>query len=119
MMIQQTIEKLRSLRLSGMADALARQLETGNSCELTFEERLSLLVDQEWTLRLERRTNRRIKQAQLRADAAFEDIDLKTPRGFDREKILELGHCRWIQAGQNLILLGGPHRLDSKTAVYN
>ena len=106
MMIQQTIEKLRNLRLSGMADALARQLETGNSSELTFEERLSLLVDQEWTLQLERRTNRRIKQAQLRADAAFEDIDLKTPRGFDREKILELGHCRWIQAGRNLILTG-------------
>lgn len=106
MMIQQTIEKLRSLRLSGMAEALTRQLETGTGNDLTFEERLSLLVDQEWTLRQERTTNRRIKQAHLRADAAFEDIDLRTPRGFDREQMLELGQCRWVKAGRNLILSG-------------
>lgn len=106
MLIQQTIEKLRDLRLSGMANSLNRQLETNSSSELSFEERFSLLVDQEWTLRQERRTDRRIKLAKLRADAAFEDIDLKTPRGFTREQMLELGHCRWIKAGRNLLLIG-------------
>lgn len=106
MMIQQTIEKLRGLKLSGMADALVRQLETGTGSDLTLEERLSFLVDCEWTLRQERITNRRIKQAHLRMDAAFEDIDLRTPRGFEREQMLELGHCRWVKAGRNLILSG-------------
>lgn len=105
-MIQQTLEKLRSLRLSGMAEGLAHQLKTNTGNELTFEERLSLLINQEWSLRQERKTNRRIKQAQLRTDAVFEDVDFRAPRGLNREQVLELGHCHWVKAGRNLILIG-------------
>jgi len=105
-MIHPTIQKLQELRLSGMVEAFYRQMETTSASELSFEERLAFLVEHEWRLRQERKLARRIKQAKLKTEAAFEDIDFKTPRGFNRDLMIDLGRCQWIEHGRNLILTG-------------
>ena len=65
-MIQQTLSQLKELRLSGMANALAQQLEQPNTYDgLSFEERLQLLTDSE----AQDRENR--KQQRLRGVAIF------------------------------------------------
>jgi hypothetical protein len=48
MLNQPTIEKLHVMKLHGMADAFRAQLETAEACQLSFEERFALLVDQQW-----------------------------------------------------------------------
>ena len=55
-----TMEKLHALKLSGMAGALADQLATPDITELSFEERLGLLVDREMTERENRRLSSRL-----------------------------------------------------------
>jgi DNA replication protein DnaC len=103
----QTISKLEALGLSTMAAALTEQLESpGPWSELSFEDRLGLLVDREADARDSRRLARRLKDAKLRQQAAVEDIDFRSPRGLDRSIILSLAQARWVAAHHNVIVTG-------------
>jgi DNA replication protein DnaC len=89
-----------------MAEALTEQVNTGNYIELSFDERLGLLVDHEWQQRQDKRLQQRIKDAKLKAVACIEDIDYRHPRGLNKEVVLDLITCRWIRAHRNLLLCG-------------
>ena len=67
MMMQQTLTQLRTLKLDGFADGLEEQLTQPGAASLSFEERLSLLVDREASWRDDRRRTRLLKQARLAA----------------------------------------------------
>src|SRR5579875_534305 len=96
MLANATVHKLACLGLLAMADGLAEQLATpGPWVELSFEDRLGLLVDQEATARESRRLTTRLRAAKLRYPASIEDLDLRTPRGLERKLVAELaqGNC--------------------------
>ena len=76
-----TLDKLEALRFNGMAKALIEQMAVPDIEELSFEERLGLLVDREMTEREDRRLKTRLRQAKLRQTACVEDIDYRQPRG--------------------------------------
>ena len=101
-----TLEKMQEMKLHAMAEAFNQQLGSSQYAELSFEERMGLLIDTEWTSREQRRLGRRLKGARLRYPACLEDVDFKTPRGLDRQVVLSLGTCRWIQDHQNLLVTG-------------
>ena len=106
MLITPTIDKLQAMALGGMARALAEQLESPTYAELSFEERLGLLVDREAQDRENRRLARRLKAARLRSDAVVEDLDLRAPRGLDRSTILGLAESHWVAAHRNVLVTG-------------
>ena len=105
MLNQPTLERLRTLKLTGMAEAFKEQLERPLS-DLDFESRLVLLIDREWYLRENRRLNRRLTQAKLQQTACVEDIDFKHPRGLDKAVIQELARGQWLQQHLNLLITG-------------
>src|SRR5579871_395432 len=98
-----TLEKLRALRLTGMADAFQEQL-TKPLPDLDFESRLGLLIEQEWYLRENRRLKRRLVQAKFQQPACVEDIDFKHPRGLNKSNILELARGQWLHQHLNLLI---------------
>ena len=106
MLIHPTLEKLRALRLTGMAEALEEQLNNPEFQDLDFDERLGLLVDREVTVRHNRRLHTRLKQAQFQQPAAWEDIDFKTTRGLDKSLMLSLSACQWIDQHLNCLITG-------------
>lgn len=106
MLTHPTVEKLESIRLTGMALALREQLEMDDINDLSFEERLGLLVDREAVYRENRRLKSRLKKAKLRHNASIEDIDYKTPRNLDKSVVVKLADCQWIKNKQNLIITG-------------
>ena len=106
MLKQPTLETLRALKLSGMAEAYARQLEQPDTQALSFDERLALLVDREQTYRESRRQRRLLQLARLRQSACVEDIDYRHPRGLERSLVAALSTCDWIRARQNLHITG-------------
>ena len=79
-----TVDKLQQLRLTGMARALAQQAMSPEIGQLSFEERLGLLVDSESSERESRQNASRLKRAKLKQDATPEDVDYRHPRGLDR-----------------------------------
>lgn len=105
-MIQQTFEKLSQMRLHTIADALRDQLQQPSLQELSFEERIAMLVDREWISRENRKLQRRLKAARLKQQASVEDIDFRHPRGLDKSVMLTLSNGNWIRNHQNVIVTG-------------
>ena len=106
MLTHPTLDKLESLRLHGMIQALKQQWLQPEINELSFEQRLGLLVDRETDLRQTRQMQARLRKAKLRQNAVVEDIDFKQPRGLDRSQVLQLATCQWIKQKQNLLITG-------------
>ncbi len=89
-----------------MAAALREQLEMDGLEQMSFEERLGLLIDRESTVRETRRLRSRLKKAKLRQSACIEDIDFSQSRGLDKALIMKLADCQWIAKHHNLIITG-------------
>ncbi|MEA1877662.1 MAG: IS21-like element helper ATPase IstB [Bacteroidota bacterium] len=89
-----------------MLTAFDEQLNMVNIKDLSFEERLSLLIDREMLERDNRKLKRRLQQAKLKLNASIEDIDYSGSRGIDKSVILSLASCEWIQRSQNVIITG-------------
>jgi len=106
MLDRETLNKLREMKLSAMADKLAWQLERPDMQCLSFEERLGMLVDAEWLAKRGRRINRLIKQAEFRLTADVEDIDYHGKQGITKADVMRLCDCSFIKRKQNLILSG-------------
>ena len=106
MLTQQTLDKLNAMKLTGMAEAFEQQLGSAEHARLSFEDRFGLLADSEWTAREQRKLTRRLRSAKLRHAASLEDIDFKHPRHLDRQQVLGLGSCSWIQSRHNLVIIG-------------
>ena len=101
-----SLDKLRRMKLEGMAQAFEEQLEMSSSQELAFEARLGLLVDRELTHRDNRSFTRRLKNAHLKQPASLEDVDYKHPRNLDPSLLQSLSSCQWIKDHRNLLISG-------------
>ena len=106
MLIEQTLDKLNTMKLGAMADACQQQIQTDEAAALGFEERFGLLVDAEWTAREQRKLQRRLRTAKLRHPATLEAVDFTHPRRLNRQQVLTLGACAWIAERHNLLLIG-------------
>ena len=89
-----------------MAQAMETQMTMPEAQSLGFEERLGLLVDQEMITRENRRLQTRLRIAKLRQQACIEDLDLRNHRGLDRAVINSLATSQWVQAHQNILIIG-------------
>lgn len=106
-MIHQTLEKLSEMRLSEMEREFRRQMELPAMAELSFEERLSMLVDAEWISRENKKLSRLLKVANLRnAEACLEEVDYAVSRKLERAQIARLSDLAWIREGKNLFITG-------------
>ncbi len=106
MAIQQTLERMRQMRLSGMVQAYERDSKTEGIFELSFEERLAVMVDSEWNQRETNRITRLIRRAYLRINALPEDIDYHHSRGLKRSQMQDLLRCNWVRQGHNVLICG-------------
>ncbi len=107
MLNQPTLEKLETMHLQGMAEAFRNQAQQTGLAELSFEERLAMLVDQEWIWRQNRALARRLTLAKFRYRASVEDINFRLARGLDRSLIRSLTlNSSWVQQHQQIFLLG-------------
>jgi DNA replication protein DnaC len=101
-----TIEKLQSMKFTGMLKGYQEQRDDPDCQSLSFDERFGLLVDREAIERDSRRMQSRLRKAKLRLGAALEDIDYRHPRGLDKRLIMSLASGDWIRQHHNLILTG-------------
>ena len=102
-----TEDKLRSLKLFGMLKAFQEQQSQSEITQISFDERLGLLVDRESTERDSRRITTRLRQAHLRQDACIENIDYSQTRGLDKSMIKTLTTGPWLKDHLN-VLISGP-----------
>lgn len=107
MMMNTTLNQLRSLRLETMAQALEQQLTQSGISAMSFEERLALLVDREVHGRQDRRCARLLKTAKLKyPQAAIEDLDSRSTRGLERSAVMSLALGEWVKCGHAVLITG-------------
>jgi DNA replication protein DnaC len=99
-----TIEKLKDMKLKVMASMLADPDPTLQ--ELSFEERLGLMVEKEWLARKNSRINRLLKAAFLGIDACVEDIHYSADRTIDKKTVQMLSTCAFIEQKLNIVISG-------------
>jgi DNA replication protein DnaC len=107
MLIHQTAEKLRSMRLPAMAAEYLRQSESPEMASLDFDERMGMLTDSEWLSRENNKIKKLIKDANLRAsDACFANIDYRAARKLNRQAVARLTDFAWVKESRNIIITG-------------
>lgn len=99
-----TIEKLKDLKLKVMADMLADP--DMSLTDLSFEERLGLMVDKEWMSRRNGKVKRLLHAAHLRLDACLEDVYYSSDRNMDKKIVQTLSTCTYIEQKLNVIITG-------------
>ena len=106
-MINQTIDKLNSMKLRAMEQEYRRQVELPASAALPFDERLAMLVDAEWLAKANNRLRRFLREANLREPSAnLENMNFDSKRNLNKASIGRLADCTWIKEGRNLIVTG-------------
>ena len=107
MLTQPTLEQLHEMRLHALARAWHAQHEDPSTDDLSFDERMALLVEAEWMDRQNKRLSRLLREAKLRiAGACLEDIEYAKERKLDRALIRQLATGRWIEAHHNVVITG-------------
>jgi len=107
-MLQQPMkEKLQALKLQGLLEALERQEQEEGARELSFLDRLALLVDQQWNWRQNQALTRRVRASRLKGAACVEDIDYRAERGLNKSVIRALAQeSGWVANHEHIFVLG-------------
>lgn len=107
MINSETINKLHDMRLTAMADAFKCQITDEKYQELSFEQRVGIIVDIEWAKRQSNKLQRLIRNAGFRfPQACTEDIEYHADRKLDKAQILRLSGCAYIREKRNIIIMG-------------
>lgn len=107
MLIEQTLEKLRGMKLHQMAKSLEERMQRPDHQDLSVQELIGLIVDDEFVARDNARLEARLRGAKFKEkDACMENIDYKTNRGLKKQTMLELDKLKWIEKKQNVAFTG-------------
>lgn len=102
----QTLERLRSMRLRAMASLHEQHLEDNRIESMTTDEYLTLLVDHQWEDRLNRKIKRLVKQARFKQKASLAEVSYSPERNLDKNMFTRLGTLDFIKRSENLIITG-------------
>lgn len=107
MISPQTVDMMKSMKLSAMASEFESQLTDSSYKDLSFEERLGLLVTAEWNRRQTNKVNRFIRNARFSAPSAtIENIEYYEDRQLDKSQMLRFSTCQYVDDGHHIILKG-------------
>lgn len=106
-MNRDTYDKLLSLRLPGMAKEYKNQEESADINELTFNQRLAMLVDAEADSQHNHKIERLITNANfVESKASVTQIKYYADRQLNREQIMNLASNDYIKKQENIIIVG-------------
>lgn len=101
-----TIEKMKQMKFFGMKNAFELSMETGATNDFTPDEFTAHLIEAEHTDRQTRRMKRLITSARFRYQATIEQVHYSQSRGMDKNQLLRLGNCNFIEKKENVIITG-------------
>ena len=103
---EETLRKLNEMRLHAMSATLQKILADSPGNQLSFSEKVAMMVDGEWIARENRRLDRLLRAAKLGINACLEDVKCDAARGIDKAVIRALASGQWIRHKQNIVVVG-------------
>lgn len=105
-MNETTLTKMRQMKLFGMHGAFKSAIETGKTDSYTIDEFVGHITEAEWDDRQNRKISRTISNARFRYKAAIEGITYDPSRNIDKNKIIRLAECDYINKAENILITG-------------
>ena len=105
-MTKEILDRIKKLRLLGMARAYETSLENDKLANLSADELIGMLVEAEWDDRQNRNIDRRLRNARFRYQSSIESIDYEANRNLDRNQMLRYAECTYIRKHENILITG-------------
>ncbi len=105
-MNQETLDKMRQMRLLGMYNAFKTSMESFKTESMTTDQFVAWLVSNEWDDRCNRMIERLIKQASFRYKASLEEVDYSLERGLERNLLERLAELSFVKESRDLFITG-------------
>jgi len=105
-MNEETLHRMKQMKFLGMANAFRASMEADQMAALTCDQMVSLLIDAEWDDRNNRRIERRLRQAKFRYSANMEQILFNEDRNLDKNQLMRLAECSFIDKAENIMITG-------------
>ena len=102
----QTIEKLKQMRLGAMAELHLQNIKNNQFNGVTPDEYLALLTDHEWEQRYNQKIERLIKQASFRQNASVADVNYAHQRNLDKNMFSRMATLDFLKKNENIIITG-------------
>lgn len=104
MLTNPTIAKLMEMNLKVMAEMLENP--DASTQDMSFEDRLAMMVEKEWLARKNKRIKKLLKEARFIQNACIEDIDYQHKKAADKKTIQMLSKCIYLEQKLNVIVSG-------------
>lgn len=101
-----TLTKMKQMKFYGMHGAFRTAIETGKTDDYTLDQFISMIIDAEWDDRNNRKIERAIRNARFHYKASIENIIYEPARNIDRNKIIRLAECEFIEKTENILITG-------------
>lgn len=105
-MNETTLSKMKQIKLYGMHGAFRTAIETGKTDDYTLDQFVSMLIDAEWDDRQNRKIERGIKNARFHYKASVENVIYDQMRNIDRNSVLRLAECNYIEKCETILITG-------------
>lgn len=103
---EQTLEKMKRLRLFGMHESFLNALETGMVHDFKADEFIAHIVEAEYEDKCDRKIQRLIKNARFKFIAQIEDIKYSAGRNLSNSQVSKLIELKWLAKGENIVITG-------------
>jgi len=104
-MNEKTMEKMKQLKFLGMVRAFKTSMENHDK-KMTGDELVAFLIESEWDDRNNRRIERNVKNARFRYKSDIENIHFDIDRNLDKNQMMRLAECSYIEKKENIIING-------------
>lgn len=105
-MNESTATKMKQMKLHGMHNAFKTAIESGKTDHYTLDQFISMMIDAEWDERHNRRIERSITNARFHYKSNIESINFDESRNIDRNLILRLAECSFVENNENVLITG-------------
>ncbi|WP_163411541.1 IS21-like element helper ATPase IstB [Flavobacterium ajazii] len=105
-MNESTATKMKQMKLHGMHNAFKTAIESGKTDHYTIDQFISMMIDAEWDERHNRRIERSITNARFHYKSNIESINFDQSRNIDRNLILRLAECSFVEKNENVLITG-------------
>lgn len=105
-MNESTVTKMKQMKLYGMFNAFKTAIESGKTDHYTLDQFVSMIIDAEWDERYNRRIERSITNAKFHYKSNIESINFDVSRNLDRNMVLRLAECEFIEKNENILITG-------------
>jgi DNA replication protein DnaC len=105
-MNESTVTKMKQMKLYGMHSAFKTAIESGKTDHYSIDQFVSMIIDAEWDERHNRRIERSIKNARFHYKSNIENIHFDQSRNLDRNLVLRLAECEFVEKNENILITG-------------